>query len=110
MAEGKKMEGSVKWFNSRKGYGFIKGDDNEDYFVHYTALSNGTFLRENDRVEFTAATTEKGKQAQSVTLLQKGSDLGGGHKERKSNEEAYEEEEMSEEQPEEESEEESEEE
>lgn len=75
MPKGEKMEGSVKWFNSRKGYGFIKGDDGEDYFVHYTALGNGTFLRENDRVEFTAATTEKGKQAQNVTLLQKGSEL-----------------------------------
>ena len=77
MAEGEKMEGSVKWFNSRKGYGFIKGDDDEDYFVHYTALSNGTFLRENDRVEFTAVTGDKGKQAQEVTLLQKGSEMGG---------------------------------
>lgn len=70
------MEGIVKWFNSRKGYGFIKGDDGEDYFVHYTALEKGTFLRENDKVEFTAAQTDKGKQAQNVVLLQKGSESG----------------------------------
>lgn len=99
MAEGEKMQGSVKWFNSRKGYGFVKGDDDEDYFVHYTALSNGTFLRENDRVEFTAATTEKGKQAQNVTLLQKGSELSGSNDEEVSEEQSEEvaEEEQSEE-------------
>ncbi|MBW2999464.1 cold shock domain-containing protein, partial [Candidatus Woesearchaeota archaeon] len=32
------MEGTVKWFNSKKGYGFIEGDDGEDYFVHESVL------------------------------------------------------------------------
>lgn len=72
------MEGTVKWFNSRKGYGFIKGEDEEEYFVHYTAVQKGTFLRENDRVSFEPADTDRGKQAQNVVLLQKGSEIEGG--------------------------------
>ena len=68
------MEGTVKWFNSRKGYGFVKGDDGEDYFVHYTALEKGVFLRENDKVSFEPADTDRGKQAKNVSLLQKGSE------------------------------------
>jgi len=62
------MEGIVKWFNSRKGYGFIKGDDGEDYFAHHTAVERGVFLRENDRVSFEAVQTEQGKQARNVKL------------------------------------------
>ena len=72
------MEGTVKWFNTRKGYGFIKGDDDVEYFVHHSALEQGTFLRDNDRVSFEPADTEKGKQAQKVVLLQKGSEIEGG--------------------------------
>ncbi|MFH1376627.1 MAG: cold shock domain-containing protein [Candidatus Woesearchaeota archaeon] len=68
------MEGTVKWFNVRKGFGFVNGDDGEDYFVHYTSVEKGTFIRENDRVSFESATTDKGKQAQDVKLLQKGSE------------------------------------
>ncbi len=69
------MEGKVKWFNRDKGYGFIEGDDGEEYFVHHSALAEGTFLRDNDRVSFDAAETERGKQARNITLLQKGSEL-----------------------------------
>lgn len=68
------MEGTVKWYNVRKGYGFVKGEDGEDYFVHHTSLDRGVFLRENDLVSFEPAETEKGKQAQEVKLLQKGSE------------------------------------
>ena len=69
------MEGEVKWFNTRKGFGFIKGDDGEDYFVHHSALGQGVFLRENDRVSFETVQTDKGKQAKDVKLLQKGSEI-----------------------------------
>ena len=70
------MEGIVKWFNTRKGYGFIKGDDDNEYFVHHSALGQGVFLRDNDKVSFDPAEGEKGKQAQNVQLLQKASEMG----------------------------------
>lgn len=69
------MEGKVKFFNRNKGYGFIQGDDGQDYFVHHSALDEGANLRENDRVSFEVAETDRGRQAQKVTLLQKGSEL-----------------------------------
>ncbi len=68
------MEGTVKWFNMRKGYGFITGEDGEDYFVHTSALKEGASLRENDKVSFDPAQTDKGNQAQNVILLEKGSE------------------------------------
>ena len=70
------MEGTVKWYNLKKGYGFIKGEDEQDYFVHFSALG-GAMLRENDKVSFDAADTDRGKQAQNVKLLEKGSERGG---------------------------------
>ena len=64
------MKGTVKWYNTRKGYGFILGEDGQDYFVHHTALQRGVYLRENDRVTFDPAETEKGKQAQNIALVE----------------------------------------
>ena len=68
-SDGTRMEGTVKWFNSRKGFGFIQGEDGQDYFVHHSALPQGTFLKENDKVSFEAAETDRGKQAKNVQLL-----------------------------------------
>ena len=69
------MEGTVKWFNRSKGYGFIAGEDGKEYVVHSSALAEGTFIRENDRVSFEPAESERGPQAKNVTLLQKGSEI-----------------------------------
>ena len=62
------MKGTVKWFNIRKGYGFISGEDGNDYFAHYSAVPQGIVLKENDKVTFDPADTERGKQAQNIAL------------------------------------------
>ncbi len=62
------MNGTVKWFNVRKGYGFVEGEDGQDYFVHMSAVPDGVTLNEGDKVTFEAAETERGKQAQKIAL------------------------------------------
>tara|TARA_Y100000034_G_scaffold134463_1_gene202977 strand:+ start:786 stop:1157 length:372 start_codon:yes stop_codon:yes gene_type:complete len=72
MEEQSKMEGTVNWFNIKKGYGFVKGEDGKDYFVHYSAVPQGVFLKEGDRISFEPARTDKGEQAQNVQFLGEG--------------------------------------
>ncbi len=62
-------KGIIKWFNNEKGYGFINGTDNEDIFVHYTAIKLDGYktLSEGQEVEFKLIKTEKGLQATNVT-------------------------------------------
>ena len=65
-------EGTVKWFNSEKGFGFIAPDDGtEDLFVHYTEISGSGYrsLEENQRVQFDVGQGAKGPQAVGVTLV-----------------------------------------
>jgi len=71
------MEGTVKFFNRKKGFGFISGDDGKDYFVHFTALPKGVFLRDNDKVSFDGVEGDRGSKAENVQLLQKGSERAG---------------------------------
>ncbi len=70
MAE--REQGSVKWFNNDKGFGFIARDEGGDVFVHYSAISGeGGYksLLENQRVEFTVVEGDRGPQAQNVIKL-----------------------------------------
>jgi CspA family cold shock protein len=60
------MNGKVKWYNARKGYGFIEGEDGKDVFVHRTSLPQGTFLNEGDSVEFEIENTDKGIKAVNI--------------------------------------------
>jgi len=61
-------EGTVKWFNQRKGYGFISAADGQDIFVHYTNISGEGFktLAEGDSVNFDIVEGEKGPRAENV--------------------------------------------
>jgi cold shock protein len=61
-------QGTVKWFNDSKGYGFISQEGGEDVFVHHTAIQMDGFrsLAEGDKVEFEVAKGPKGLQAQNV--------------------------------------------
>jgi cold shock protein len=64
-------QGTVKWFNAEKGYGFITQDAGTDVFVHYSAIEGGGYraLNEGDRVEFEVVPGPKGPQAKAVRKL-----------------------------------------
>jgi CspA family cold shock protein len=63
--------GSVKWFNSTKGFGFISQEGGDDVFVHYQAIVGDGYktLNENDKVEFSVTQGPKGLQAAEVKVL-----------------------------------------
>ncbi|TMV48498.1 cold shock domain-containing protein [Paenibacillus mesophilus] len=65
------MKGTVKWFNAEKGYGFIRSDEGEDLFVHFSAIQGEGFksLDEGQEVEFDKVNGERGPQAANVYKL-----------------------------------------
>lgn len=66
-----KIQGTVKWFDSGKGFGFIEREDGKDVFVHHTAIAGEGFrnLEEGQRVEFIVTQGPKGPQAQDVVVI-----------------------------------------
>ena len=64
-------EGKVKWFNEKKGFGFIEQDGEKDLFVHYTAIQGDGFksLSEGQKVRFEIEETSKGPKAKNVQVI-----------------------------------------
>jgi len=66
-----RIQGTVKWFNSAKGYGFIAHEEGKDVFVHFSAISQDGYrsLSEGDKVEFSIEDSPKGPQATNVVKV-----------------------------------------
>jgi CspA family cold shock protein len=65
------LNGTVKWFNESKGFGFISGEDGQDYFVHHTNIGGGGFktLAEGEKVQFESEQSDKGLRAINVSKI-----------------------------------------
>ncbi|HAE60738.1 MAG TPA: cold-shock protein [Eubacteriaceae bacterium] len=65
------MSGTVKWFNSDKGFGFITGDDGNDVFAHYSQIQADGFktLEEGQKVTFDIVQGPKGPQAENIVVV-----------------------------------------
>lgn len=64
------MNGTVKFFNEGKGFGFISAEDGQDIFVHVTGLNEGVSLNEGDKVSFEVTETDRGMQARNVGVVE----------------------------------------
>ena len=63
------MEGTIKWYNARKGFGFIEQEGGKDVFVHRSAVPMGTFLNEGDKVSYDVEQEDRGPRAKNVKKL-----------------------------------------
>ena len=67
-----KKTGTVKWFDSKKGYGFIEVEGSDDIFVHFSAIQQEGYksLKDGQKVEFEIQKDDQGERAQNVTTLE----------------------------------------
>ncbi|MDP4147563.1 MAG: cold-shock protein [Bacillota bacterium] len=65
------MTGTVKWFNSEKGFGFITGEDGKDVFAHFSQIKSEGYksLQEGQKVSFDVAQGQKGPQAENIVAI-----------------------------------------
>lgn len=65
------MNGTVKWFNSEKGFGFITGEDGKDVFAHFSQINSEGYksLQEGQKVSYNVVQGPKGPQAENITIL-----------------------------------------
>ena len=65
------MNGTVKWFNAEKGFGFITGEDGQDVFAHFSQINVEGFktLEEGQKVSFEVTQGQKGPQAENITVV-----------------------------------------
>ena len=65
------MNGTVKWFNAEKGFGFITGEDGKDVFAHFSQIKSDGYktLEEGQKVSFDIANGQKGPQAENITII-----------------------------------------
>jgi len=63
------MNGKVKWYNPYKGYGFLLGDDGNDYFIHRSSIPLDTTLNEGDSIQFESKENNKGLEAVEIEKL-----------------------------------------
>lgn len=64
------MEGTVKFFDGTKGFGFIDGEDGNEYFVHTTGLEEGVRINEGDKVSFEVVQGDRGPKAEKVRKVE----------------------------------------
>ena len=65
------MKGEVKWYSVRQGYGFIKGEDGEDVFIHKSEIPFWSiYLNKGDKIEYTKEITQRGLRATNLKILQ----------------------------------------
>ena len=63
------MNGKIKWYNARKGFGFVESEEGKDIFIHRSAVPAGVFLNEGDQIEFETEETDKGIKAVNIKKL-----------------------------------------